>query len=275
MKNNETVENQKNKKRPYSWKGFVVFFIAFLVVVGTQYPVTLAQSEIYLEIMGGSATYTANEFAALALVQPLLLGIIAIYAGHRFANRVNLRSLTNEWLGYPEVFRPNERLYILKDSVPFVVIFAVLLGVLNLGFDIVFQNWLPEIYQPTFVAPNIQQILANIFYGGFGQEILLRWGVMTTIIYVLSSQGRELSQVNYTVGIIFTSVLLAFAQFSSMTSLTELSFILILRVLLLHALDGILYGWLFYKFHFEAAVLCHMLVAFIIVGGNGLIAALV
>jgi len=46
------------------------------------------------------------------------------------------------------------------------------------------------------------------------------------------------------------------------------------RILLLNGLDGILYGWLYYKFHFEASVLSHMLTNILILGGTALIVAI-
>jgi len=269
MKNEEI-----NKNNPYPWKGFLVFLGVYLIALAAQYPMMLDQARAYIEIMGGSFTYTPNEFALLAMIQPLLLGVIAIYGGHRFFDRVNLRSLTNEAVDGSRIVETREKEYTLKDSMPFIVVFAVALAILNLGFDVVFQNWLPEIYQPNFSIPNIKQILSNIFYSGIGQEILLRWGIMTTIIYVLSSRGRDLNQWVYIIGIVFTAILYGFAQYNSIVSLTDFSFILVLRILLLNGLDGILFGWLYYKFHFEAAVLSHVLVNLLVILGNVLITSI-
>lgn len=265
-----------NKKKSYPWKSFLIFLGIYLIALAAQYPMMLNQARAYIEIMGGSFTYTPNEFAMLAMIQPLLLGVIAIYGGHRFFDRVNLRSLTNEIVEgqSPRTVETKEKEYTLKDSIPFIVVFAVVLAILNLGFDVVFQNWLPEIYQPNFSIPNIKQILSNVFYSGIGQEILLRWGIMTTIIYVLSSRGRDLNQWVYIIGIVFTAILYGFAQYNSIASLTDFSFILVLRTLLLNGLDGILFGWLFYKFHFEAAVLSHVFVNLLVILGNVLIVSI-
>lgn len=271
MKNKITNKNQNTQ---YPWKGFLIYLGVYLVTLAAQYPVMQEQAKAFIEIMGGSFTYTPNQFALLAMIQPLLLGIIAIYGGHRYATRVNLRSLTNEWIGDSNTTVEDEKKYTLKDSIPFVVIFAIFLTILNLGFDVVFQNWLPEIYHPNFSIPNLNQIFSNILYNGIGQEILLRWGIMTTIIYVLSSRGKELNHWIYVVGIVFTSILYAFAQYNSASTLADFHFILVLRILLLNGLDGVLFGWLYYKFHFEAAVLSHVLVNVLIILGNILIVAI-
>lgn len=267
----EAVENKKNK---YPWKGFLIFLGLYSISLAIHYPVLRTQAEVYIEIIGETSNYTPSQFAMLALIQPILLGIIAIYGGHRYANRVNLRSLINEKVENKALTNLGRQQYTLKDSIPFIVVFALGIAILNLGFDFVFQNWLPEIYQPNFAAPNITQALSNIIYSGLGQEILLRWGIMTAIVYVFSSRGQEANKRTYLVGIILTAMLYAFAQFSSVTAYIDITPIILIRLLLLNVLDGILYGWLYYKFHFEAAVFSHMLTNTLIVLGMLLITGL-
>src|SRR5690625_2616939 len=269
MNNEET--KQENK---YPWKGFLIFVGIYLIALAAQYPVTLSQAQVYLEIMGGSAAYTPNQFAGLALIQPFLLGIIAIYFGHRYASRIRLRSLITEAVEKNEEIKTNQQKYTLKDSIPFIVVFAMGLTLIYLGFDVIFQNALPDFYQPNFSIPNTSQILSSLLYQGVGEEMLLRWGVMTAIIYVFSSRGRELNQWVYIIGIVFTAILYAFAQYNTGSAFTDFNFILVLRVLLLSGLEGILFGWLYYKFHFEAAVLSHVLTNGLVILGNVLIVSI-
>jgi|SRR5699024_2525264 len=266
------MKEQKNKK--YPWRGFFLFLGIYLITLAVQYPVTHLQAESYMEILGDSFTYTPNQFALLAMLQPLLFGILAIYGGHRYVKKVGLRSLTNEQVEKIKAPDKTKKAYTLKDSIPFIVLFALGLALLNLGFDVVFQKWLPEMYQPHFSIPTINQSLAHILYNGLGQEMLLRWGVMTTIIYVLSAKGQDLNRWVYIIGIIFTAVLYAFSQYNTGFTVEGFNAILVLRVLLLNGLDGILFGWLYYKFHFEAAALSHVLMNLLIVLGNILIVAL-
>lgn len=268
------MNEEKKRKRTYPWKGFLIFVGLYLFALGTYYPVLQAQAEIYLGLVGEAISYTANQFAGLAMVQPLLLGIVAIYGGHRFAQKVGLRSLINERVEKSESPQIERKTYGLSESVPFIVLFAVGLALLNIGFDFLFQNWLPNGLQVTAAHTNIWQGLSSVFYGGLAQEILLRWGVMTTLIYVISSKGKELSPMTYIVGFVFTAVLYAFSQAGTLTGAGDYTAILWTRHLLLNALDGILYGWLYYKFHFEAAALSHMLTNLFVILGTFLVAAI-
>ena len=250
MKNTEL-----NQRTVYPWKSFAAFMGIYLISLGLHYPAMLEQAKVYLGIFGESIQATPNQFVLTSLTRPLLLGVIAVYFGHRYANLVKLRSLLTEKMED----KPAANKYTLKDSVPFIVSAAAIIALLELSFDFIFQNWLPEIFQPQFSVPTIAQALSSVFYAGLAQEMLLRFGVMTAIIYVLSSQGKMITEMHYYIGIVFTAILYAFSQYNTILGYVDFSFVLILRILLLSGLAGILYGWLYKTFHFEAAVLSHVL----------------
>lgn len=256
-----------NRRLNYPWKSFAAFMGIYVISLGLHYPGMLEQAKVYLEIFGEGLQTTPHQFVVTSLIQPLLLGIIAIYFGHRYASIVNLRSLLTEKIES----KPPANKYTLKDSVPFIISAAIIVALFELSFDFVFQNWLPEIFQPQFSVPTIAQAMSSLFYSGVAQEILLRWGVMTAIIYVLSTQGKRISEMHYYIGIVFTAILYAFSQYNNILGYVDVSIVLILRILLLSGLAGILYGWLYKTFHFEAAVLSHSLANAIIILANILI----
>lgn len=263
----KTTEQYKNKRK-FPFKGFAIFLGFYLFGLATYYPTLLDQAGVYQEVFGVSFSYTPNQFAALAIIQPLLLGVVAIYGGHRYARKSHLRSLINEKVDpllEPEF---NRKKYTLKESVPFIVGIAGGLALLDLGFTFIFQNQLPSAFQPIAINFDLWQVLSNVFYTGLGQEMLLRWGAMTALVYVLSSKGKNLSQMNYIIAFTFTAVLYGFSQYSS---IVDFNLLIVLRILLLNVMDGILYGWLYYKFHFEAAALSHMLTKLLIILGTTLI----
>lgn len=259
------MQNTETKPRTnYPWKSFAAFIVIYLISLGLHYPGMLEQAKIYLQILGDTVQTTPHQFVLSSLIQPLLLGIIAIYFGHRYASKVKLRSILTEKI---ENRLPVNN-YTLKDSVPFIVSSAVIVALFELSFDFIFQNWLPEIFQPQFSVPTIAQTMSSLFYSGVAQEMLLRWGVMTAIIYVLSTKGKRITEMHYYIGIVFTAVLYAFSQYNNIFGYVDLSFVLILRILLLSGLAGILYGWIYKTFHFEAAVLSHVLANTIIILAN-------
>ena len=266
-------QEELQPKEKYPWKAFLIFLGIYILTLVIQYPVLVEQGELFMEIFNQEFTYTPQQYALTALIQPLLLGIIAIYFGHRYAQKLNLRSLITKKVE-PDYLSDTTKQYTLKESIPFVVTIAVGVALLELGFDVVFQNWLPEFYQPNFVIPTIAQALSSIFYGGLGQELLLRFGVMTSIVYVLSSKGERLNEWSYIIGFVFTGILFAFAQYSSVAGFIDLNAMVILRILVLSALPGILYGWLYSSFHLEAAIISHMSANALVVFGHSVIVGL-
>lgn len=272
----EANNKEPGYKSTYPWKSFLVFSLMYVIGLASYYPSLIAQAKVYIEIIGETTAYTANQLAGLSLIQPFLIGILAIYFGSRYLGKINLRSLIVERVD-PEVAATTNKSHwfiSLKESVPFIVIFAAVVAALHLGFDFIFQNWLPTALQPNYIIPNGQQFLSNLLYSGLGQEIMLRYGIMTVVIYVFSSRGTELNRLVYILGIVFTAVIFAFAQYNGIFGTYGFSFILILRMVLLTGLSGFLFGTLFYKFHVEAALLAHMLANLLIVGGNILIVSL-
>lgn len=173
------LDNKRMSK--YPWKGFLIFIGILILSLVLHYPALLSQAEFYIKVFGENINYSSSQCALFTLLQPTLLGIVAIYFGHRYAQQVNLRSLINETIE-PSNPTASTKKYKLQDSIPFILTVAVVVALLELGFDAVFQNWLPDIFQPNFIAPTLSQALSSIFYSGLIQELLLRWGVMTAII---------------------------------------------------------------------------------------------
>lgn len=263
----------ENRNKKYYWKTALIFIGLYLVGMLMHYPVLLSQAEIYIGILGESFTSTPTEFALVALIQPFLLGIVLIYFGTRYFPYAQLRSLISERVE-KDLPTYERQKYTLKESVPAIVTVSVIVAILLLGFDVVFQNWLPEFYQPNFGIASGAEVASQLFYNGMGREILLRFGVMSALVYVLGGRGSNLTQFTYVLSIVFTSLLYAFAQYSSILSSDEMSFVILLRILLLNGLVAILYGSLYYKFHIEAAMLSHMLANLLVILGNIIVVVL-
>lgn len=253
------MNNNNLSDRPkYNWKLFFLFVGLYAFGLLASYPALVSQAEIFIGILGDNISSTPTEFALVALINPLLLGIVLIYFGVRYFPRVDLHSLMAEKVD-GALTAGTRKKYTLKESLPYVLLVSLIIAVLFLGFDVVFQNVLPENYQPNFSVPNVAQVISQIFYSGLAQEILLRFGVMSSLVYVLSGRGARLNQTTYIVSIIFTALLYAFAQYNSVVTTIDMSFIVLLRILLLDGLAGILYGFIYYKFHIEGSILSHML----------------
>lgn len=265
------INNESTQRRKYPWKSFLIFAFIYLVGLAAYYPNLLTQAKAYIEIFGEGSAVTATQLAGFSLIQPFLFGVVAIYFGSRYIQRINLRSLIVDYAERADTWKFFDQLVSFKKSIPMIVVFSAVIALMNLGFDFVFQNWLPEAFQPNYIIPDAAQILSTVVYSGLGQEILLRYGIMTTVIYVVSSRGKDLNRWVYIIGIVFTAVVFAIARYNTIIAAYGLHPVLLLRLILLTVLDGFLYGTLYYKFQVEASMLAHMLANVLVIAGNILI----
>ncbi|WP_448335427.1 CPBP family intramembrane glutamic endopeptidase [Bellilinea sp.] len=196
--------------------------------------------------------------AVLALVNPLILLMIAIVIGNLLAQGVGLRSLVAEKVSHGTPLWPQIRPHLtLAFGMGFLFAFAVL------GLDAVmnpFEN--TEMDTETATLTGIfSQLLLGLLYGGIVEELLLRWGVMSLLVWlgwriILRKEGQATPSVVW-MAIILASLLFGIGHLPALANMVELTPLLIFRTILLNALGGILFGWLYWRRGLELAMVAH------------------
>lgn len=251
MTENVKEKNQTKNDKP-AWKGFWVYACLLLVSVLTLYPNLVDQAAIALEVYEID-NFSPELMAALNMIQPFLIGLGALLVGHHFAYRVNLRSLV-----YEKVNQKKPMSEKLKESFPLAVILGAVLGIVAIGFDRVFYPYLPELLQMDVPMPQLFSTLSTILYGGVAEEIMLRWGLMTILVYVFSFKGEVLNKWVYIAAIVLSALIFALGHYPATAEYLEMTPIVWIRMLSLNGLGGLFFGWLYWKFHLEAAIFSHM-----------------
>ena len=105
-------------------------------------------------------------------------------------------------------------------------------------------------------------VAAKLLYGGVTEEVLLRWGVMTALIWLLwrfIQKRVGIPRKSYVVGGIVGAALLfgvlhlpAAAAFGASLTPTVVGYIIVGNTL-----PGILFGFLYWRYGLEAAILAH------------------
>jgi hypothetical protein len=196
----------------------------------------------------------------LMLVQGLQYSVllaIAILIGIGCARRVGLRSHLID----SAVFHTPKSLSWateMKWSLGIGAATAVIILVINR----LIEPALPEALRAANNAePNWLTSLTAILYGGITEEILMRWGLMSLLVWAgwkLLKQGVALpSQAIYQGAIVLAAVLFGLLHLPMTAAITPLTPLLIIRALLLNGIAGIAYGWLFWQYSLEAAMLAH------------------
>ncbi|EAO2990103.1 CPBP family glutamic-type intramembrane protease, partial [Salmonella enterica subsp. enterica] len=103
-----------------------------------------------------------------------------------------------------------------------------------------------------------QRLTIGILYGGIAEEIMARWGLMSLVLWILFHLSGLLARRWIVVCAILLSAL-AFggAHLPALAVQVDLDTNLVIRTLMLNGLGGVLYGWLFWRYHLESAMVSH------------------
>lgn len=202
----------------------------------------------------------------LSLVQPGLILALAVFVGVALAHRVGLSAPFAEALATHGDIWPA-----LKRQIP-----AGIIGGLAGGASLVFVSLL---FRPFLSFETLDRIdklgkvlpmPTRLLYGGITEEVLLRWGFMTLLVWLvwrlLQRKTPGPTRVSFISAILLSSVIfgtghlpLAFFLIPHVTSA------LILYVIIVNSVFGLIAGYLYWKKGLEAAVLAHMLAHLVIV----------
>lgn len=198
------------------------------------------------------------QMRLLSLIQPAVLLSLATLVGVLLAANVKL-------------FAPAAQAFINGDSVANALkpqLLPAIIGGLVGAIAVIVgaQLWLP--YLPTeFVAVGKEMsmpTLTRFLYGGITEEILLRWGFMTFLVWIpyrfFTQQTGHVPAKFYIAAIIISALIFGIAHLPIAAALAP-SFTpsLITYIITLNALFGLIAGYLFWKIGLEAAIIAHII----------------
>lgn len=185
----------------------------------------------------------------LTMVQPALLLALALWLGQRFAPRLGLGTplLDAVATGTPLLVR-------LRPRLPAIIAVAVLCAAL-----LTLWGWLvvPLLFGDSAMVQFETPLLTRLLYGGIGEEILLRWGLLSA----LAAAGLRLGLQRG--GALAVAALLSSLLFGA----GHLPLLALMApgapgwgaaaVVVANALPGLLFAGLFIRHGLEAAMLAH------------------
>src|ERR1041385_1200068 len=205
----------------------------------------------------------------LSVVQGAVLVALAVFAGLLLAPRVGLSAPAAQALAEKRPFLPALRPQLLPGIFGAVIAAPVILGSWFL--------WRPFL-SPSFVqsAEKFNRMLpplARLLYGGITEEVLVRWGFMTFLVWAawkLVQKGKGAPRPGFVVAAIICSALVFGAGHLPVAIMLNggPSLSLITYVVLANALFGVIGGFLYWKKGLESAIVAHALthVAFLLSG---------
>jgi hypothetical protein len=198
-----------------------------------------------------------NILLALATIQSLILATIAAAIGTTLANRVGLAAPVFQAALGGEPIWPvmSEHLVsaLVMGLVGALVFLVAYYGYFRPRLDV-------ETVQATEDLRGVLGLWGRIFYGAIVEEILVRWGLMTLFLWVLSLIADPLTSIVYWIAILLAGLLFALGHIpGSLAAGAKKTPMFIAATLFLNGWASLIFGWLFWQHGLLAAMLAHAL----------------
>ncbi|WP_017926071.1 type II CAAX prenyl endopeptidase Rce1 family protein [Thioalkalivibrio sp. HL-Eb18] len=234
---------------PRLWLGLLLFITGMVGVVALV--VTVLP-----QLVDGSAGVPALWVVSLAsLVQGALVVALAVWCGVLLGPKVGLRAPGFEAVAFS---RP-----VLAALGPQILPGLLAGGVAGIGLFAIGGYASPAAVagvEPQFTVP----LFARVLYGGITEELLLRWGVMTLLVWLawrLLQRRQGVPRAGYVwLAIVASAVLFGAGHLPAVAvHLETWTPEVVLFVIGANGVFGVLFGYLFWRYGLEAAMMAHAL----------------
>ena len=201
--------------------------------------------------------------AVVSAINPLLLLGVACLLGAYAAPRVGLRSYAIEGTGTDDSIWQR-----LRQEGGLAVGIGVLGGILIVVLDAVLMLFIAQDLPQSAIGatrPTILTVLGyapvRFLYGGITEELMLRFGLMSALVFggwrVTGRRGDGPRPAVVWAAIVIAAVLFGLGHLPALAQAVALTPALIARTVLLNAVAGVLFGWLYWRRSLEAAMVAH------------------
>jgi len=196
-----------------------------------------------------------NVLLVLATIQSLVLAAIAAAIGTALSSRVGLAA---------PVFQAASTGGSILPEIQAHWVAALVMGlVVSLVFLVAYYGYFrPRLDKETVqVTENLRGALGlwgRIFYGAIIEEILVRWGIMTLFLWILSLMVDTLSPFYYWIAILLAGLLFALGHIpGSLAAGARKTPMFYAATLFLNVWASLVFGWLFWQHGLLAAMIAH------------------
>ncbi len=247
----------KNKK-------FLLGLVIFLL--GVAGVLSLLTSELPIDAIPVLVRerFTDTQIKWLVLLNPVFLVLIMVCIGTPLHERAGLKVPTlMGWLQGTPVGA------VFAHQVKAGVVFGALAGVLLVSLSLAFGDAIAA-DQEKLAAGIKPSLLARFLYGGITEEILIRFGIMTLVMWlavkVLPSTAAAWTS------IAVASLLFALGHLPAVFAvIADPSAMLYAYILLGNMVGGMIFGWLYWKKGLEAAMIGHAMTHVVMVSAEKLL----
>lgn len=245
-RNNHLKTNKMSKKFKL---GLSLFFLGLLGVL-TLLTITIPLDSLPKEVLEKISPQTLKY---LVLINPTILLLIAVVVGALLYDKVGFSVPT-----ISSILKIDPPKIKFIAQIKFGVLFGLLTGILTTVIGIIFKSSIPQEFIDLGNKIKITTI-ARFGYGGLTEELLMRFGIMTLIVWLIFKITKNLGNSTYWTGIILASILFAVGHFPVVfNAIQNPTISLLTYVLIGNSIAGLFFGWLYWKKGLEAAFIGHI-----------------
>lgn len=235
-------------KNPINWK-------LFFILLAASFATTLMVMPYAFTLIKETSLVITPIILVAQVIQSALLFSLAIFIGLKLAKRVGFGLPILEGLLKGESQKEK-----LKSILWQSIGLGILAGVLIILFSIPFGTMSIDFLKAEISVPTWKSFLAS-FYGGIGEEILMRLFLMTFFVWI-SFKIKQTAEGKPTVlgvwlAIILSSIIFGLGHLPITSGLTAITSLVITRAIVLNGIGGVIFGWLYWKKGLEAAMISH------------------
>lgn len=234
----------------YKLKLGLILFALGMIGVLSLLTISIPMDQLPEEVL---KTVSPEILKYLILINPAIFLLIAVITGTLLFDKVGLSipAISSLLKSEPAPITFTAQ---LKAGITLGLIAGVLTSLIGLAY----KPYMPQ--ELIEAGEKIQTtVIAKFAYGGITEELMMRYGFMTLIVWVVYKLSRNLNGVTYWSGIIVSGLIFAIGHFPVVfTAIENPSTILLSYILIGNTVAGLFFGWLYWKKGLEAAIIGHI-----------------
>jgi hypothetical protein len=242
-------------------KLFIILWSAGMVGVLSFLFVDLSQLIAHFPMPAGVEKPEITPlFKLLSVIQPAIILSISVLVGVALASKVGLSSPVAEALADGG----QVKMALARQFIPGIV-GGLVGGIAIVVIAMIWKPFLPpEVVTRIGELGKVLPIPTRLLYGGVTEELLLRWGLMTLLVWLpwrFLQKGQDIPKLAFIVGAnVISSVIFGIGHLPiAFVFIPEGNLVLTAYVIIANSVFGFIAGYLYWKKGLESAMIAHMI----------------
>lgn len=232
------------------------YFVLKIFIIGLLGVMSLLLSDVQNSIelpQEITSQFSSRQIQLLLLVNPLIFLSLAVLIGSICFGKVGLKApiLSSK-------FDLQKHQPLIREFLKVGVISGIGLGIILILVSIFSEKMINSELVNSQLNSELS-LVTRLMYGGITEEIIMRFGLMTFLVWIMSKITKSESNSVFLVAILISSLLFAVAHLPVVYATVEVvSLGLMTYILIGNSIGGLVYGYLYWKKGLECSMISHM-----------------